>query len=59
MGYADALDAGMCVPLHGFFCEVLNHFVRAPSQLMPNTELHLACVYTGLPEAGMRICWRS
>ena len=26
-----------------------------PSQLMPNTELHLACVYAGVPEAGMRV----
>ncbi|CAM0880709.1 unnamed protein product [Alopecurus aequalis] len=34
--YADALEAGMRVPLHRFFCEVLNHFGLAPSQLMPN-----------------------
>ncbi|OEL33593.1 hypothetical protein BAE44_0005390 [Dichanthelium oligosanthes] len=34
--YADALEAGMRVPLHPFFCEVLVHFGVAPSQLAPN-----------------------
>ncbi|XP_051204584.1 uncharacterized protein [Lolium perenne] len=34
--YAHALEAGMRVPLHGFFCEVLAHFGIAPSQLVPN-----------------------
>jgi hypothetical protein len=31
-----ALEAGMRVPLHGFFCEVLAHFGIAPAQLAPN-----------------------
>jgi hypothetical protein len=34
--YAHALEAGMRVPLHGFFCEVLAHFGIAPAQLVPN-----------------------
>jgi hypothetical protein len=34
--YAHALEAGMRVPLHGFFCEVLAHFGVAPSQIAPN-----------------------
>ncbi|CAL5044283.1 unnamed protein product [Urochloa decumbens] len=34
--YADALEAGMRVPLRPFFAEVLTHFGLAPSQLMPN-----------------------
>ncbi|CAN6214900.1 unnamed protein product [Urochloa humidicola] len=34
--YADALEAGMRVPLPPFFAEVLNHFGLAPSQLAPN-----------------------
>uniref|UniRef100_A0ACD6AE66 Uncharacterized protein n=1 Tax=Avena sativa TaxID=4498 RepID=A0ACD6AE66_AVESA len=31
-----ALEAGMHVPLHGFFCEALAHFGIAPAQLTPN-----------------------
>uniref|UniRef100_A0ACD6AAW6 Uncharacterized protein n=1 Tax=Avena sativa TaxID=4498 RepID=A0ACD6AAW6_AVESA len=34
--YAHALEAGMRVPLQGFFCEVLAHYGIAPAQLMPN-----------------------
>ncbi|XBH97858.1 uncharacterized protein LOC119341004 [Triticum dicoccoides] len=34
--YAEALEAGMRVPLHGFFCDVLAHFGIAPTQLAPN-----------------------
>ena len=34
--YADALEAGMRVPLAPFFREVLSHFGLAPSQLAPN-----------------------
>ncbi|CAN6190589.1 unnamed protein product [Urochloa humidicola] len=34
--YADALEAGMRVPLPLFFAEVLTHFGLAPSQLAPN-----------------------
>ncbi|KAM0899735.1 hypothetical protein ACQ4PT_021087 [Festuca glaucescens] len=34
--YAHALEAGMCVPLHGFFCQALAHFGIAPAQLTPN-----------------------
>ncbi|CAN6172734.1 unnamed protein product [Urochloa humidicola] len=34
--YADALEAGMRVPLPPFFAEVLSHFGLAPSQLAPN-----------------------
>jgi hypothetical protein len=35
--YADALVAGMRVPLQPFFSEVLSHFGLAPSQLAPNS----------------------
>ena len=31
-----ALEAGMRIPLHGFFCEALAHFGIAPAQLSPN-----------------------
>ncbi|KXG19431.1 hypothetical protein SORBI_3010G058600 [Sorghum bicolor] len=31
-----ALEAGMRVPLHAFFCEVLAHFGVAPIQIAPN-----------------------
>ncbi|XP_037469511.1 uncharacterized protein LOC119341759 [Triticum dicoccoides] len=34
--YARALEAGMRVPLHGFFLEALAHFGLAPAQLTPN-----------------------
>ncbi|CAN6202352.1 unnamed protein product [Urochloa humidicola] len=34
--YADALEAGMRVPLRPFFAEVLTHFGLAPTQLAPN-----------------------
>ncbi|CAL5051346.1 unnamed protein product [Urochloa decumbens] len=34
--YADALEAGMRVPLRPFFAEVLSHFGLAPTQLAPN-----------------------
>ncbi|CAL5046318.1 unnamed protein product [Urochloa decumbens] len=34
--YAHALEAGMRLPLHGFFCEALAHFGVAPSQVAPN-----------------------
>ncbi|CAL5044280.1 unnamed protein product [Urochloa decumbens] len=34
--YAHALEAGMRIPLHGFFCEALAHFGVAPSQVTPN-----------------------
>ncbi|KAL6606109.1 hypothetical protein ACP70R_041762 [Stipagrostis hirtigluma subsp. patula] len=34
--YAHALEAGMRLPLHPFFCDVLGHFGVAPSQIAPN-----------------------
>ncbi|XBI07732.1 hypothetical protein VPH35_135587 [Triticum aestivum] len=34
--YAHALEAGMRLPLHPFFVDVLNHFNLAPTQLAPN-----------------------
>ncbi|KAM0918547.1 hypothetical protein ACQ4PT_009047 [Festuca glaucescens] len=34
--YAHALEAGMRVPLHGFFSKVHTHFCLAPSQITPN-----------------------
>ncbi|WVZ82902.1 LOW QUALITY PROTEIN: hypothetical protein U9M48_030109 [Paspalum notatum var. saurae] len=34
--YAHALEAGMRVPLHPFFCEALAHYGVAPSQVVPN-----------------------
>ncbi|KAF7094007.1 hypothetical protein CFC21_096369 [Triticum aestivum] len=34
--YAHALEAGMRLPLHPFFLDVLNHFNLAPTQLAPN-----------------------
>ncbi|KAL6606731.1 hypothetical protein ACP70R_042384 [Stipagrostis hirtigluma subsp. patula] len=34
--YAHALEAGMRLPLHPFYCDVLAHFGVAPSQIAPN-----------------------
>ncbi|WVZ82298.1 hypothetical protein U9M48_029575 [Paspalum notatum var. saurae] len=34
--YAHALEAGLRVPLHPFFCEALAHYGVAPSQVVPN-----------------------
>ncbi|KAM3195872.1 hypothetical protein ACQJBY_071830 [Aegilops geniculata] len=34
--FVDALEAGMRLPLHPFFGEVLDHFGIAPAQLAPN-----------------------
>jgi hypothetical protein len=34
--YSRALEAGMPVPLHGFFREALAHFGLAPTQITPN-----------------------
>ncbi|KAL6606732.1 hypothetical protein ACP70R_042385 [Stipagrostis hirtigluma subsp. patula] len=34
--YAHALEAGMRLPLHPFFCDVLGHFGVTPSQIAPN-----------------------
>uniref|UniRef100_A0ACD5ZTQ1 Uncharacterized protein n=1 Tax=Avena sativa TaxID=4498 RepID=A0ACD5ZTQ1_AVESA len=52
--YAGALEAGMRVPLHGFFCEVLAHFGIAPAQLVPNGWRFMAgflalCRTVGVP----------
>ncbi|KAM3208013.1 hypothetical protein ACQJBY_062982 [Aegilops geniculata] len=52
--YAHALEAGMRVPLPGFFCEVLVHFGIAPAQLMPNAWRAMAgflalCNSAGVP----------
>ncbi|KAM3207995.1 hypothetical protein ACQJBY_062966 [Aegilops geniculata] len=52
--YAEALEAGMRVPLHGFFCDVLAHFGIAPTQLAPNGWRILAgflvlCHSAGVP----------
>ncbi|XP_047093679.1 uncharacterized protein LOC124706063 [Lolium rigidum] len=52
--YAHALEAGMRVPLHGFFCEVLGHFGITPGQLVPNgwrvmTGFLVLCRSVGMP----------
>ncbi|KAM3194943.1 hypothetical protein ACQJBY_071163 [Aegilops geniculata] len=52
--YARALEAGMRVPLHGFFLEALAHFGLAPAQLTPNGWRVMAgflalCRPTGVP----------
>ncbi|XP_048544336.1 uncharacterized protein LOC125523331 isoform X2 [Triticum urartu] len=52
--YARALKAGMRVPLHRFFREVLAHFGIAPAQLSPNgwramAGFHALCDSAGVP----------
>ncbi|CAM0913025.1 unnamed protein product [Alopecurus aequalis] len=52
--YARALEAGMRVPLHGFFREALAHFGISPTQLTPNGWRILAgflvlCRSVGVP----------
>ncbi|PUZ61972.1 hypothetical protein GQ55_4G321100 [Panicum hallii var. hallii] len=52
--YADALEAGMRVPLHPFFGEVLSHFGLAPSQLAPNCWRVMAAFVALSRAAGAR-----
>jgi hypothetical protein len=52
--YEHALEAGMRVPLHGFFSEALAHFGLAPTQVVPNGWRIMAgfvvlCHYAGVP----------
>ncbi|KAK1604641.1 hypothetical protein QYE76_028314 [Lolium multiflorum] len=52
--YADALEAGMRLPLHPFYVMVLSHYGIAPGQLMPNGWRALAGFvvlshFTGVP----------
>ncbi|KQK19292.2 uncharacterized protein LOC106865759 [Brachypodium distachyon] len=52
--YADALEAGMRVPLHAFFSGAPAHFGLAPTQLSPNGWRIMAgfvvvCRHAGLP----------
>ncbi|KAI4976761.1 hypothetical protein ZWY2020_050368 [Hordeum vulgare] len=52
--YARSLEAGMPVPLHGFFREALSHFGIAPAQLTPNGWRFMAgflaiCRSAGVP----------
>ena len=52
--YAGALEAGMRVPLQGFFREVLAHFGIAPAQVTPNGWRFMAgflvlCQAAGVP----------
>ncbi|WVZ82307.1 hypothetical protein U9M48_029582 [Paspalum notatum var. saurae] len=51
--YAEALEAGMRVPLHPFFCEVLAHFGVAPSQLAPNCWRFMAAFIALSRSAGV------
>ncbi|KAJ1258247.1 hypothetical protein BS78_10G060300 [Paspalum vaginatum] len=51
--YAEALEAGMRVPLHPFFCEVLSHFSVAPSQLAPNCWRFMAAFVALSRSAGV------
>ncbi|CAD6337506.1 unnamed protein product [Miscanthus lutarioriparius] len=53
--YADALEAGMRVPLDPFFCEVLSHFGVAPSQLSPNCWRILAAFLALSRAAGVQL----
>uniref|UniRef100_A0ACD5Y133 Uncharacterized protein n=1 Tax=Avena sativa TaxID=4498 RepID=A0ACD5Y133_AVESA len=47
---SQALEAGMRVPLHGFFSETLAHFGIAPTQLAPNGwRIIVLCHYAGVP----------
>ncbi|KAM0910350.1 hypothetical protein ACQ4PT_014187 [Festuca glaucescens] len=52
--YEHALEAGMRVPLHGFFSEALAHFGVAPTQVVPNGWRIMAgfvvlCHYADVP----------
>ncbi|XP_044960251.1 uncharacterized protein LOC123411379 [Hordeum vulgare subsp. vulgare] len=52
--YARSLEAGMRLPLQGFFSDVLAHFGIAPAQLTPNGWRAMAgflalCDYAGVP----------
>ncbi|RLN13234.1 hypothetical protein C2845_PM09G04430 [Panicum miliaceum] len=52
--YADALEAGMRVPLDPFFREVLSHFGLASSQLAPNCWRVMAAFLALSRAAGVR-----
>jgi hypothetical protein len=54
--YVHALEAGMLVPLHGFFSETLNYFRLAPSQIAPNgwrilQGFVVLCHHAGVPSS--------
>ncbi|XBH97844.1 hypothetical protein VPH35_127456 [Triticum aestivum] len=54
--YAHALEAGMRLPLHPFFADVLTHFNLAPTQLAPNAWRIMAgffvlCHSAGVPQS--------
>ena len=51
--YADALEAGMRFPLHGFYVEVLRHYGLAPSQLAPDAWRYMAAFVMLSQDAGV------
>jgi hypothetical protein len=51
--YADALEAGMRIPLHDFYVEVLGHYGLAPSQLAPDAWRYLAAFVLLSQDAGV------
>ncbi|TVU40318.1 hypothetical protein EJB05_13776, partial [Eragrostis curvula] len=51
--YEDALDAGMRLPLHPFYAELLTHYGLAPSQLLPNAWRYMAAFVLLCADAGV------
>ncbi|KAL6653151.1 hypothetical protein ACP70R_012076 [Stipagrostis hirtigluma subsp. patula] len=51
--YADALDAGMRLPLHDFYLKFLRHYGLAPSQLAPNAWRYMAAFVLLCRDAGV------
>ncbi|TVU43047.1 hypothetical protein EJB05_09483, partial [Eragrostis curvula] len=51
--YADALDAGMRVPLHDFHAALLRHYGLAPAQLAPNAWRYVAAFVLLCRDAGV------
>ncbi|KAL6906387.1 hypothetical protein ACP4OV_003988 [Aristida adscensionis] len=52
--YEDILAAGMRVPLHPFYCEVLRHCSLAPSQLDHNAWRHMAAFVVLCSDVGVK-----
>lgn len=51
--YTAALEAGMRLPLHGFYLKLLRHYRLAPSQLTPNSWAYMAAFVLLCEDAGV------
>ncbi|CAD6207256.1 unnamed protein product [Miscanthus lutarioriparius] len=57
--YADALEAGMRIPLHEFYVAILGHYGLAPSQLAPDAWRYMAAFVLLCKDAGVEPTLRA